>query len=239
MMTRESDKKREQVMFFSMDDMVPKDHLLRLIEQSIDFSFIYELVEDRYCPDNGRPSIDPVMLIKIQLIQCLYGIRSMRQTIKDIEVNVAYRWFLGLSLLDEVPHFTTLGKNYTRRFKGTDLYEKIFERVLCECMNCGFVDMSTVFIDSTHIKAAATGGCKTTLAGNAATAILRAAGASGIDAEGLVSNSVEAIATGASSITCDAQKKLSATYSGAAKIGYKGSPSIETRSNRGIYRIGK
>lgn len=155
MMTRESDKKREQVMFFSMDDMVPKDHLLRLIEQSIDFSFIYELVEDRYCPDNGRPSIDPVMLIKIQLIQCLYGIRSMRQTIKDIEVNVAYRWFLGLSMLDEVPHFTTFGKNYTRRFKGTDLYERIFERVLCECMNCGFVDMSTVFIDSTHIKAAA------------------------------------------------------------------------------------
>ena len=155
MMTREADKKREQMMFFSMDDMVPKDHLLRLIEQSIDFSFIYGLVEDRYCADNGRPSIDPVMLIKIQLIQCLYGIRSMRQTIKDIEVNVAYRWFLGLSMLDEVPHFTTFGKNYTRRFKGTDLYERIFERVLYECMSCGFVDMSTVFIDSTHIKAAA------------------------------------------------------------------------------------
>lgn len=155
MMTREVDKKREQMMFFSMDDMVPKDHLLRRIEQSIDFNFIYDLVKERYCADNGRPSIDPVMLIKIQLIQCLYGIRSMRQTIKDIEVNVAYRWFLGLSMLDAVPHFTTFGKNYTRRFQGTDLYERIFERVLCECMNCGFVDMSTIFIDSTHIKAAA------------------------------------------------------------------------------------
>ena len=155
MMTREVDKKREQMMFFSMDDMVPKDHLLRRIEQSIDFNFIYDLVKERYCADNGRPSIDPVMLIKIQLIQCLYGIRSMRQTIKDIEVNVAYRWFLGLSMLDAVPHFTTFGKNYTRRFQGTDLYERIFERVLCECMNCGFVDISTIFIDSTHIKAAA------------------------------------------------------------------------------------
>lgn len=155
MMTREVDKKREQMMFFSMDDMVPKDHLLRRIEQSIDFNFIYDLVKERYCADNGRPSIDPVMLIKIQLIQCLYGIRSMRQTIKDIEVNVAYRWFLGLSMLDAIPHFTTFGKNYTRRFQGTDLYERIFERVLCECMNCGFVDMSTIFIDSTHIKAAA------------------------------------------------------------------------------------
>ena len=155
MMTKEADKKREQMLCFSMDDMVPENHLLRLIEQSIDFDFIYDLVEDKYCMDNGRPSIDPVMLIKIQLIQCLYGIRSMRQTIKDIEVNVAYRWFLGLSMLDSVPHFTTFGKNYTRRFKGTDLYEKIFERVLEECFSCGFVDDSTVFIDATHIKAAA------------------------------------------------------------------------------------
>ena len=79
----------------------------------------------------------------------------MRQTIKDIEVNVAYRWFLGLSMLDSVPHFTTFGKNYTRRFKGTDLYEKIFERILEECFSCGFVDDSTVFIDATHVKAAA------------------------------------------------------------------------------------
>ena len=155
MMTKEIEKNREQMQFFSMDDMVPKNHLLRLIEQSIDFSFIYDLVEDKYCLDNGRPSIDPVVLIKIQLIQCLYGIRSMRQTIKDIEVNVAYRWFLGLTMLDSVPHFTTFGKNYTRRFKDTDLYEKIFERVLEECFSCGYVDESTVFIDATHIKAAA------------------------------------------------------------------------------------
>lgn len=155
MMTKEIEKNREQIQFFSMDDMVPENHLLRLIEQSIDFSFIYDLVEDKYCLDNGRPSIDPVILIKIQLIQCLYGIRSMRQTIKDIEVNVAYRWFLGLSMLDPVPHFTTFGKNYSRRFKGTDLYEKIFERVLEECFSCGYVDETTVFIDATHIKAAA------------------------------------------------------------------------------------
>lgn len=155
MMTREKDKNREQMMFFSMEDMVPKDHILRLIDESISFDFIYELVEDKYSPDFGRPSLDPVILIKIQLIQCLFGIKSMRQTIKDIEVNVAYRWFLGLSLMDPVPHFTTFGKNYTRRFKGTDLYEQIFTHVLEECMKCGFVDDRTMFIDATHIKAAA------------------------------------------------------------------------------------
>ncbi len=78
--------------------MVPKDHLLRRIDRAVDFSFIYQLVEDSYCADNGRPSLDPVMLVKIPMIQCLFGIRSMRQTIKEIEVNVAYRWFLGLTL---------------------------------------------------------------------------------------------------------------------------------------------
>lgn len=96
MMTKNADKKRDQFQMFCMDDMVPDDHLLRLIDKAIDWNFIYELVEDTYSQIWGRPSIDPVMLIKIPFIQYLYGIKSMRQTIKDIEVNVAYRWFIGL-----------------------------------------------------------------------------------------------------------------------------------------------
>ncbi|EPT92198.1 MULTISPECIES: IS1182 family transposase, partial [Streptococcus] len=86
---------RRQVGFYTLDELVPKDHFLRKVEETIDFSFIYDLVEDSYSSDNGRPSLDPVLLVKIPLIQCFYGIRSMRQTIKDIEVNTAYRWFLG------------------------------------------------------------------------------------------------------------------------------------------------
>lgn len=114
------------MLMFCMDDMVPQDHLLRKIDRAIDWNFIYDLVEDKYCADNGRPNLDPVLLIKIVFIQYLYGIRSMRQTIREIEVNVAYRWFQGLDILDGVPHFSTFGKNYTRRFKGTDLFEQIF-----------------------------------------------------------------------------------------------------------------
>ena len=113
-----------------MDDMVPQDHLLRIIDEAIDWNFIYDLVVEKYSPDNGRPSMDPVMLIKIPLIQYLYGIKSMRQTCKEIEVNVAYRWFLGLDMMDKVPHFSTFGKNYTRRFKDTDLFEQIFSHIL-------------------------------------------------------------------------------------------------------------
>ena len=104
---------RRQVGLYTLDELVPKDHFLRKVEETIDFSFIYDVVEDSYSSDNGRPSLAPVLLVKIPLIQCFYGIRSMHQTIKDIEVNTAYRWFLGLSLDDKVPHFTTYGKNYS------------------------------------------------------------------------------------------------------------------------------
>lgn len=155
MMTKNADKKREQMLMFCMDDMVPQNHMLRLIDKAIRWDFIYELVEEKYCSDNGRPSMDPVTLIKIPLIQYLYGIKSMRQTIKEIEVNVAYRWFLGLDMLDTVPHFTTFGKNYTRRFKDTDLFEQIFSKILEDCMKFHLIDTDTIFVDATHVKACA------------------------------------------------------------------------------------
>jgi len=119
------------------------------------FSFIYDLVEDLYSLDLGRPSVDPVVLIKMVFIQYLFGIRSMRQTIKEIETNVAYRWFLGYDFTQPIPHFTTFGKNYVRRFQGTDLFEKIFARILEEACHHGFVNPSVLFIDSTHVKASA------------------------------------------------------------------------------------
>ncbi len=155
MMTQNADKKREQVQMFCMDDMVPSEHLLRIIDRAIDWNFIYALVEDKYSQEFGRPSMDPVMLIKIPFIQYLYGIKSMRQTIKEIEVNVAYRWFLGLEMMDKVPHFSTFGKNYTRRFKDTNLFEQIFSHILSECYKFKLVDPHEVFVDATHVKACA------------------------------------------------------------------------------------
>ena len=109
MMTQNADKKREQIQMFCMDDMVPRDHLLRIIDKAIDWDFIYDLVVDKYSPDSGRPSMDPVMLIKLPFIQYLYGIRSMRQTVKEIEVNVAYRCFFGLKMMEKAPLFSRGG----------------------------------------------------------------------------------------------------------------------------------
>lgn len=74
MLTKNSENKRSQPQIISIDDLVPEDHLLRLIDKAIDWSFIYDLVEDKYCLDNGRPSMDPVTLIKLPIIQYLYGI---------------------------------------------------------------------------------------------------------------------------------------------------------------------
>lgn len=155
MLSKNDSKKLNQVQMVSLEQLVPPEHLLRKIDAAIDFNFIYDLVEEKYSLDNGRPSIDPVMLIKIPVIQYMFGINSMRQTMKEIEVNVAYRWFLGLDFYDSVPHFSTFGKNYKRRFAGTDLFEQIFMRILLQCMQQGLVDTSTMFVDSTHVKACA------------------------------------------------------------------------------------
>jgi transposase len=157
MMTKDGTANREQIELLSLDQLVPEDHLVRKIENAIDWSFIYELVEETYSEDIGRPSLDPVTLIKLPVIQYMFGIRSMRRTIKEADVNNAYRWFLGLGIQDPVPHFSTFGKNYTRRFKGTGLFEQIFQRILSECFKAGMVDSSVVFVDSTHVKARANG----------------------------------------------------------------------------------
>jgi len=98
MLTREKKQERDQVEMLSIEDLVPKDHLLRDIDRAISFGFIYDEVKGLYCEDNGRPSVDPVVLIKIILIKFLFGIRSIRQTIKEIKVNMAYRWFLGYGI---------------------------------------------------------------------------------------------------------------------------------------------
>ena len=150
MMTRDASKNREQIQLLSLDDLVPQNHLVRKLEAAIDWSFIYDLVEEKYSDNTGRPSLDPVTLIKLPILQYMFGIRSMRQTVKEVEVNAAYRWFLGLDLQDPVPHFSTFGKNYIRRFKDTDLFEQIFQHILSECFKAGLVDSSVVFVDSTQ-----------------------------------------------------------------------------------------
>ena len=145
---------RKEPIIIDIDSLVPADHLLRKIEKVMDYEWLYERLDPYYCHDNGRPGTDPVVLIKMVLIQHLFGIPSLRQTHREIQVNLAYRWFLGYGLLDEIPHFATVSHAFCKRFPE-ELATEIFEHILNKALNNRMVDPGTIFIDGTHIKASA------------------------------------------------------------------------------------
>ena len=151
-MLNKNEENRKTLEIVNLDDLVPREHLLRKIDAAVSFDRIYALVEDLYCPDNGRPSIDPVVLFKIVLIQHLYGIRSLRQTAADVEMNIAYRWFIGYPINKTTPHFATISYNFRHRFTE-ETVEQIFEWILSEVDCAGYLAPEVVFVDGTHIKA--------------------------------------------------------------------------------------
>ena len=153
-MLKQEQENRSQMEFFCVEEFVPQEHLLRKIDGAVDFSYIYELVEDLYCADNGRPSCDPVVLFKMVLIQHLYGIPSLRRTVEEIRMNVAYRWFLGYTMADRIPHFATISYNFKHRFTEETI-EEVFRWILREIAAHDYLSPEAVFIDGTHIKASA------------------------------------------------------------------------------------
>ena len=137
----------------TVEDLVPKEHFLRKLESAVDFSFIYDEVRPFYCTNNGRPSIDPVVLVKYLLIGYLYGIESERRIEQEIQVNMAYRWFIGLNIADHVPDHSTISQNRRRRFNGKNIYRMLFEKILGICIEKGLADGKLILTDSTHIRA--------------------------------------------------------------------------------------
>jgi transposase len=145
-------EKQSQLLFVDLEELVPEDHLLRKIKLAVDFSFIYELVRPLYS-EIGRRSVDPVLLIKMLLVGYLYGISSERKLEQEIKLNLGYRWFLGLDLAERVPDSSTISQNRRRRFKQSELFQRIFDSVVQRCMSAGLVSGEIVVTDSTHIKA--------------------------------------------------------------------------------------
>jgi transposase len=152
-MINKMDSTQQQLEVVYIENLVPKDHILRKINQYIDFSFIRELTKDLYCDNNGRPAFDPIILFKMLFIGYLFGIRSERQLEKEIQVNVAYRWFLGFSLTDKIPDHSTISQNRIRRFKDTDIAQQIFDNIVRQAISHKLVDGKILYSDSTHLKA--------------------------------------------------------------------------------------
>ena len=144
-----------QMEFISIEELVPQDHLLRKIDRVIDFSFIREKTKGLYCADNGRPAVDPVVLFKMLFIGFLFGIRSERQLMREIEVNVAYRWFLGMGLRTAVPHHSTISQNRRRRFADGAVHQDIFDEIVLQAVRHRLADGRVLYSDSTHLKASA------------------------------------------------------------------------------------
>lgn len=152
-MLEEQNSHQAEVELVMIDELVPQDHLLRRIEKYIDFSFINEICREYYCPDNGRPAVEPVILFKMLFIGYLFGIRSERRLVEEVKVNIAYRWFLNYKLTDKIPDASVIWQNRRRRYKGTDIPQKIFDNIVWQAIDKGLVEGKTLYSDSTHLKA--------------------------------------------------------------------------------------
>lgn len=152
-MLRSNRDKQQAYEFVSIEELVPQDHLLRKVDKYIEFSFIDKKVRPLYCADNGRPAIDPVVLFKMIFLGYFYGIRSERQLEREIQTNLAYRWFLGLGLTDKVPDHSTISWNRRTRFKDTDIFQDVFDEIVLQAIQHRMVGGRVLVSDSTHVKA--------------------------------------------------------------------------------------
>jgi transposase len=134
----------------NLEQKVPKNHLLRKIQEQIDFDFIYHEVKDYY-GDNGNVSIPPPVILKMMLLLILYNVRSERELMDTIPLRLDWLWFLGYDLDNEVPDHSVLSKARARW--GVEAFRDFFERIVWQCVEAGLVDGRKIFVDSSLVDA--------------------------------------------------------------------------------------
>jgi transposase len=135
----------------SLEDLVPQDNFYRHVEANLDLSFVRDLVRDCYSPTMGRPSIDPVVFFKLQLIMFFEGIRSERQLMETVSLNLAHRWYIGYDLDGPVPDHSSLSK--IRGRYGLQTFERFFEHIVELCIEAGLVWGRELYFDTTKVQA--------------------------------------------------------------------------------------
>jgi transposase len=139
---------------FRLDERVPKDHLLRRVD-----SFVTAALSDTheklkpYYSEIGRPSVDPELMIRMLIVGYCYGLRSERRLTQEVELHLAYRWFCRLDLDDKVPHHSTFSENRLHRFRESDVFRHVFERVVAACMAAGLVKGEGFAVDASVMEA--------------------------------------------------------------------------------------
>ena len=137
---------------FSIEDHVPDDHLLRQLDRFVDLSDLRRFLAPYYS-STGRPSIDPELTIRMLIVGYCFGIRSERRLCDEVHLNLAYRWFCRLDLADPVPDHSSFSKNRHGRFRDSDLFRRLFEKVLACCIAEGLVGGDSFGVDASLIKA--------------------------------------------------------------------------------------
>jgi transposase len=138
--------------YFRLEDHIPENHLLRLIDKHISFAFVRERLKDSYS-ETGRPSIDPELLLRILLIGYLYGITSERKLVEELGMHLAWRWFTGLGFDQEIPHHSTFSKNRHGRFQESKLFEELFAEIVKQCVEVGLVRGDHLSVDGSFVEA--------------------------------------------------------------------------------------
>jgi transposase len=138
--------------YFRLEDQVPENHLLRLIDKHISFEFVREQLKSSYS-ETGRPSIDPELLLRILVIGYLYGITSERKLVEELRMHLAWRWFTGLSFDQEIPHHSTFSKNRHGRFQESKVFEHLFEQIVRQCVEVGLVRGKELSVDGSFVEA--------------------------------------------------------------------------------------
>jgi transposase len=137
---------------FRLDEAVPDDHLVRQIAGVLDLSWVYSELEPFY-PKLGRPSIDPALMIRMLVVGYVCAIRSEQGLCREVQVNLAYRWFCGLSIEDKVPDHSAFSRARQERFRDSDDFRRVFERVVENCMAAGLVGGEGFAVDASLIVA--------------------------------------------------------------------------------------
>jgi transposase len=148
--------KREQVQTRMMllpplEAFIPEDHPIRRLNKVLDLSFVHETVRGQYCQDNGRPSIDPEVIVRLFLLQAIEGIVHVRDLIRQVHVNLAYRWFIGYDLDEKLPDHSTLSRALDRF--GDKVFNELFVKSIEQCKASKLIEGRVLHLDATTIRA--------------------------------------------------------------------------------------
>ena len=143
----------QQPLFTTIDlnTFVPNDHLLKRLDKVLDLSFIRELAQPYYHQKDGRPSIDPMIFFRMQIVAYMYGIDSDRRLCEEVHLNMAYRWFTRIPIEEKVPDHSSLSRTLTRL--GKDFFDDVFDRILEQCRSIGLLKGERLMTDASLFEA--------------------------------------------------------------------------------------